>query len=228
MENRNKKILKWFSLNVIISICLLIAGVLIFGFIADEAVLEHENRVDETIFSFLNPITTTGVIKVMKVFTFFGSSKFLLPAYVILVSYFFIRKKNVYAIETVIIGLTSQFLLYALKQIFHRQRPNASFIRNLTTYSFPSGHTFSSFIFYSILIYIIQHSKLKANFKWLITILLFFFALTISMSRVVLKVHYPTDVFASLCLALSWIILLLWLLNKINKKLIKPYTKAIT
>ncbi len=216
MENKNKKVLKWFSLNVIISICLLIAGVFVFALIADEAVLEHENRVDGIVFSFFDSITTPGLIKVMKVFTFLGSAPFLFPAYVILVVYFFIRKKFIYAIEIGIIGLSSQCLLYALKQIFHRQRPGASLIKNLTTYSFPSGHTFSSFIFYSILIYVVQHSKLKTKYKWIMSILLFLIALTISMSRVVLKVHYPTDVFASLGLALAWVVLLLWLSSKIN------------
>jgi membrane-associated phospholipid phosphatase len=221
MENKNKKVLKWFSLNVIISVFLLIAGVFVFALIADEAVLEHENRIDGIIFSFVDSITTPGLIRVMKVFTFFGSAPFLFPAYVILVGYFLIRKKFIYAIETGIIGLSSQCLLYVLKQIFHRERPGASLIKKITTYSFPSGHTFSSFIFCSILIYIVQQSKLKTNHKWLISILLILLAVTISMSRVVLKVHYPTDVFASLCLALSWIVLLLWLLNKINARLIK-------
>lgn len=221
MENKKNRQLKWFSLNIIIGICLLIAGVIIFALIADEAVLEHENRIDEIVFSFFDSITTPGIIHIMKLFTFFGSAQFLFPAYVILAGNFLIRKKFIYTIEIAIIGLSSQCLLYALKQIFHRQRPGASLIKNITTYSFPSGHTFSSFIFCGILIYIVQHSKVKASYKWLISILLFLFALTVSVSRVVIKVHYPTDVFASLCLALAWIVLLLLLLNKINGRLIR-------
>src|SRR3954452_1528036 len=153
MENKNKKVLKWFSVNVIISVCLLIAGVFVFALIADEAVLEHENRLDGIIFSFVDSITTPGLIRVMKVFTFFGSAPFLFPTYIILIGYFLIRKKFIYAIEIGIIGLSSQCLLYCLKQIFHRERPGASLIKKITTYSFPSGHTFSSFIFCSIIIY---------------------------------------------------------------------------
>ena len=221
MENKNKKVLKWFSVKVIISVLLLITGVFVFSLIADEAVLEHENKVDGVIFSFLDSITTPGLIGVMKRFTFFGSALFLFPGYTVLVGYFLIRKKIIYAIEIALIGLSSQCLLYSLKQIFHRQRPGASLIKNITTYSFPSGHTFSSFIFCSILIYIVQHSEWKSKYKWIISILLFLFALTITLSRVVLKVHYPTDVVASLGLALAWIVLLLWLLNKINVRLIK-------
>lgn len=226
MEFKNKRVLKWFSLNVVISICLLITGVFVFVSIADEAVLEHENRVDGIIFSFFDSITTPGIIHGMKLFTFFGSARFLFPAYAILVGYFLITRKFSYAIETAIIGLSSQCLLYALKQIFRRQRPESSLIKNISTYSFPSGHTFSSIIFCSILIYIVQRSNLKSNFKWLLSILLFLFALTISLSRVVLKVHYPTDVFASMGLALAWIVLLLWLLSKINKRLIKNAMKS--
>jgi undecaprenyl-diphosphatase len=218
MQKKHKRLLQWLSFNFIISACILIAAVLIFSLIADEVVLENEKLVDDAVFSFFDSFVTPGIIHIMQVFTFFGSAQFLLPAYVVLVGYFFLRKRFINGIEISIAGITSQALLWGLKQIFHRQRPDLSLIKNITTYSFPSGHTFSSLVFCSILIYIIQHSKLKAIYKWITSILLLLLTLTIGLSRIILKVHYPTDVFASLCLAVAWVICCNWLLKRINKK----------
>jgi membrane-associated phospholipid phosphatase len=218
MQKKHKRLLQWLSFNFIISACILIASVLIFLLIADEAVHENEKLVDNAVFAFFDSIITPGIINTMHVFTFFGSAQFLLPAYIVLVSYFFIRKKFINGIEIIIAGMASQALLWGLKQVFHRQRPDLSLIKNITTYSFPSGHTFSSLVFCSILIYIIRHSKWKAIYKWITSILLLLFTLTIGLSRIILKVHYPTDVFASLCLAAAWVICCNWLLKRINKK----------
>ncbi|MEP6683530.1 MAG: phosphatase PAP2 family protein [Parafilimonas sp.] len=218
MQDKHKKLLQWFSLNFIISAVLLIVSVLIFTLIANEAVLEHEKIVDDKVFSFFDSIVTPGIINIMQVFTFFGSAQFLLPAYIVLAGYFFLRKKYINGFEIIIVGIASQALLYGLKQLFHRQRPNLSLIKNITTYSFPSGHTFSSLVFYSIIIYIIGRGKWKPVYKWITSIFLLLFALTIGLSRIILKVHYPTDVFASLCLAVAWVISCNWILKRINKK----------
>jgi undecaprenyl-diphosphatase len=38
------------------------------------------------------------------------------------------------------------------------------------------------------------------------------------MSRIVLKMHYPTDVLAGFCLAFIWVILSFYVLNRIQLK----------
>ena len=218
MENKHKKLLKQLSLHFITSACIFIACVFVFALIADEVVLENEKMVDDKIFSFFDSIVTPGLIDTMQVFTFFGSSQFLLPAYIVVVSYFVLRKSFRNCITIAVVGLTSQALLFTLKQIFHRARPDASLVKNITTFSFPSGHTFSSLVFCSILIYIIKASNWKGIYKWILSMLLLLFALTIALSRIILKVHYPTDVFASLCLAIAWIISCRWLMKRVNKE----------
>jgi len=218
VENKHKKLLKQLSLHFITSACIFIACVFVFALIADEVVLENEKMVDDKVFSFFDSIVTPGLIDTMQVFTFFGSSQFLLPAYIVVVSYFVLRKSFRNGITIAVVGLTSQALLFTLKQIFHRARPDASLVKNITTFSFPSGHTFSSLVFFSILIYIIKASNWKGIYKWILSMLLLLFALTIALSRIILKVHYPTDVFASLCLAIAWIISCRWLVKRVNKE----------
>lgn len=218
MHNQKKRLLQLFSLKVIIICCIFFACVVLFATIADEVVLEQEKGFDDAIFTFFGSVTSPSLVHLMWAFTFLGSTKFLLPAYIVLAGCFLIQKKSRYCIEIAVTGLASQALLYALKQIFHRQRPALPLIKNITTYSFPSGHTFSSFIFCSTLIYIIQHLKWKNAYKWITSILLILFSITIGVSRIILKVHYPTDVIASLLLGIAWVICVVWLLKRMNEK----------
>ena len=217
MQKQKKNLLQFFSLKVIIINCVFLACMMGFAMIVDEVLLEHEKAFDDTVFRFFDSVTTPSLIQVMKVFTFMGSTPFMLPAYVLLIAIFLLQKKFRYAIEVAVVGITSQALLYILKIIFHRQRPPAALIKNITTYSFPSGHTFSTFVFCCIIVYIVQHSKWKAIYRWIVSALLLLFSITISISRIVLKVHYPTDVLGSLMLGIAWVITIGWLIKKTNK-----------
>ena len=218
MQSERKKILEVISLKVLVVSVLFVLSLFVFAFIADEAVLEQEKSFDDKVFAFFGSFSTAGVVQVMKIFTFFGSVQFLFPAYVVLVGYFLFRKKYRYGSDIAIIGLTSSLMMFTLKELFHRERPSLPIIRGISTYSFPSGHALSSFILCSIFIFIIRNGHWKPLYKWIATVLLLMFALTIGISRIILKVHYPTDVIASFCLGIAWVIFSLWLFKKINRK----------
>ena len=218
MQTQKKKLLQFFSLKVIIIGCAFIVCIIGFAMIVDEVLLEHERAFDDTVFRFFDSVTTPSLIQIMKAFTFMGSTQCMLPAYLLLIAVFLFQKKYRYAIEIGVVGAISQALLYTLKIIFHRQRPAASLIKNITTFSFPSGHAFSSFVFCSILVYIVQHTNWKAVYKWIVSVLLLLLSITIGISRIVLKVHYPTDVAGSLMLGMAWTICLVFLINRMNKK----------
>ncbi len=215
---KNRKVVEIISLKVLLVGILFILSLFFFALIAHEAVLENEKVFDDKVFAFFSSISTQSFISTMKFFTFFGSSLFLLPAYFVLVGYLLFRKKFRYAIDISIIGIISTALIFTLKQVFHRQRPDLPIIKGITTYSFPSGHALSSFIFFSILIFIIQYGNWKKVYKWIMTFLLLIFSITIGVSRIALRAHYPTDVIASFCLGIVWVIVSLWLLSKINRR----------
>ncbi len=100
---------------------------------------------------------------------------------------------------TLLLGLLLGFILgnLLLKNIIARPRPcwiDQSFpllIKNPADFSFPSGHTLSSFIS-SFVIF-------EKNKK--IGILTFVLASLISFSRLYLFVHFPTDIFGGILLA---------------------------
>lgn len=96
------------------------------------------------------------------------------------------------------------FLIYfpiylVLKNTIKRPRPYQKFINvdNLIEvpdrFSFPSGHTACSFIMATTLSY----------FFPFISLYMFFWAWMVGLSRVLLGVHYPGDVFAGILIGIS-------------------------
>ena len=151
--------------------------------------------------------------------TFFGSSYFLLPAYLLLIIVFLFRKKQRRLSWTVTaIGVTSTAILFSLKAIFHRHRPLDPLVQNVNGFSFPSGHSFSSFTFFGLLIYIVWKLNVNPPLKWCLTIFFFLFACSIAFSRVYLHVHYASDVIAGFCLCLVWLGLSFSILNWLEKR----------
>lgn len=108
-----------------------------------------------------------------------------------------------------VLGL-SQIIVQGLKRTLSRERPYKileklnTFGISLKDYSFPSGHTTASFSIASTLALNIPK----------ISILVFFLAMIIGLSRIYLGVHYPTDVLAGIILGIGSSILVHYLLLK--------------
>ena len=196
---------------------LFIIALVLFAYIADEIVLENNSVFDTQVMNYVHTHETLQLIQIMKVVTFFGSSQFLLPAYILLIIFYVIKKNTAYAIDIAIIGISSTAIMFLLKGIFKRHRPPMPIVKTIVGYSFPSGHSLSSFIFCSILVYLIFQSSLTRTLKYLISLLLLLFALTIGLSRIVLNVHFASDVIAGFCLGLVLVIVSFNIMRKIRK-----------
>ena len=216
-EIRNKGLkITWIGFLII---CLFLFTLVVFWMIATEIVQEHENTFDLFVFKTMSSITSTATTHIMLVFTFFGSTLFLLPSYLILTSYLlFVRKNKRLSIQVATIGLTSTIGLFILKNIFHRSRPLDELVSHVRGFSFPSGHSFSSFTFFGLITYLIWKTTIQKSWKYFLSITLFLFCSLIALSRVYLHVHYASDVVAGFCLSIIWLIISLWLLNKIRNQ----------
>ena len=209
---------RWITSRFILALVLFLATLFVFVAITDEIVLEHNNGFDQNIFHAISLLDSPFMTRLMETVTFFGSSNFLFPAYVSLVIYYLVKRKIKPALDIGMIGLGSTGILNLLKYIFQRQRPLDPLIRDVTGFSFPSGHSFSSFTFFGLIIYILWKTGIKKPFKILLSIVLFLFAAIIAFSRAYLRVHYPSDVVAGFCLSIIWLMLSLWILQKVDKK----------
>lgn len=210
------KLLEHIPLKVFLVICLFLASFFVFAFIADTVVIENNVVFDTKVAAFFKSYSTPALIQVMRVLTFLGSSNFLLPAYVVVILYFVLQKKYRKAINILVVSSSSFFVMSGLKEVFKRQRPESAILEGMTTYSFPSGHSLSSFVFCSILAYLVWSGQIKSVWKAVLILLLFLIAVLVGISRIVLNVHFATDVIAGFCLGVMWVILSFWVLRRIR------------
>ena len=210
--------LKKLSLELVVLVVVFFICLWILLYVADMVFEDKNTAFDEHIFSLLQPYITSSNTELMQFITFFGSVNFLLPANIILVAIFlFIKRHRLYSVKIAAISLTSTAVMFLLKDILKRQRPMLPVIARVHGYSFPSGHSFSSLVFFGMLAYIVSKT-IKNNFlRWSLIIACFSFALLIGFSRIYLKVHFASDVIAGFCLGIIWLLLARWLLVKTEK-----------
>lgn len=215
MEDKNGKVA--ISGKLISALLLFIISLFFFSIISHEVVLEKEDWFDKTVFDYLRTYSSPFNIDLFNFFTFFGSSTFLFPAYIILIILLIYKNQKSDAIDVAILGITSTLLLYILKISFARARPDFPLLRQLSSYSFPSGHTLSSFIFFSVLVVEVWKFEIEKKWKISLTVLFTFLSLTVALSRIVLRYHYASDVLAGLSLGIAYVLLFFWLRKKWRK-----------
>ncbi|MGY3779333.1 phosphatase PAP2 family protein [Isobaculum melis] len=128
----------------------------------------------------------------------------LLSAVIVL---FLLKKKEItvslWFVQNMALG--AGLLNKIMKEIFRRPRPDLTHLVVEKSWSFPSGHSMASMMFFGSLIYLsyqtIQNRWLKTSLICLASIMI----LMIGISRIYLGVHYPSDILGGYLLALTWL-----------------------
>ena len=190
-----------------------------FGMLAHEVLGENEDSFDYTILAYFhNHVITSQLTPIAEAITFMGSSTFLLPSYIILILFHLYKKQKSRAIEIFMIGLIGIAITFLMKLSYHRARPDKPLVSPLKSFSFPSGHAMSAFVFYGLLTYLVWKTHLSKTYKVIATVVLVTLAVAVGLSRVYLRVHYPSDVLAGFCLGFAWICFAIWILKRIKNK----------
>lgn len=206
------------SVQMLVIIILFLAALLAFAYLIREVIVLQETGFDRAVFSFLDSFISDSNSKLMLFFTFLGTHRFLIPANLALIAFFlFIKKHRWYSIKIPAIALSSLGLMFGLKNLFGRQRPDVPLIFKADGLSFPSGHALFSITFYGLLIYLIYKSTWQKWIKWTLIVLLVILIFIIGFSRIYLRVHYATDVIAGFCVGFLWLVFAIWMLNRMEK-----------
>lgn len=218
---RNFGYFKKSVIEFIVAAIILLLSILFFSIIADEIVIEKENSFDTTVFRYISSFTSPSTTQAALFVTNFGSGYFLIPAYLFIILYHVKIKKTKEATIVGIIAIISLLSGWLLKVLFHRFRPSLPLISGVGGFSFPSGHSLAAFTFSGVLIYLLWRTSLKPFLKSLLSILLIIFSILIGTSRIYLRVHFASDVLASLLLTVVWLSLTFILLETVEKKSIQ-------
>lgn len=197
------------GLRLAVSVLIAAAALWLFVEVADNVLDQDElARFDGNVMTALQPLRTTAGMTVARVVSVIGTFPFmtLLAVAVALIVH---RRhwRSVLAGWALVVG-GGQLVEQVLKHTFHRTRPgSAARYLTSTSFSYPSGHAMGSMIGYGVLAYLVL---LRVRGQWARaanTALAAVIILAVGTSRLVLGVHYFTDVVGGFAVGAMWLAL---------------------
>lgn len=154
-----------------------------------------------------------------KVIAVVGDAPLLGAITVVLTIGLLVARQRVRALIPLVAYLGGEFLVFAIREVIHRHRPPTANFPALhaipgvheTTYSFPSGHaTAATAVLFGLAG--LAAMTWRAWWPWLVASLL---TVAVAGSRLVLGVHWFSDVAVGLVLGVSWGVLVSWVLRDV-------------
>ena len=154
-----------------------------------------------------------ALLLVARAFTALGEPTVLVSAGFLLAGWIWWRRHPHLALAIILIVLVGRGLAEAQKYMIARVRPDLEpHLVVVKTSSFPSGHATSSMIFYLTVALALTMGSRWHRPAAALAILL---SLLIGISRVMLGVHWPSDVIGGWAFGLLWVLLTLRLAGRI-------------
>ena len=163
--------------------------------------------VDRAFYEALYAGRRPALLTLARVLTFLGEPTLLVGAGVILALWLWHAGRGRLGLALLLVTTTGRALGEAQKYWIARVRPDLEpHLVVVKTSSFPSGHATSSMIFYlSLALALTAHSRRRFAAAGIAFVL----ALSIGTSRVMLGVHWPSDVIGGWAFGLLWVLLTL-------------------
>ena len=203
-----KKILKDNLFYILVEIIL----ITIFYLLKNSFLYDKIINFDYKILSYRDFIVDEKFTLLFRNLTFFG--EYYIPIIILVCIFIFIKNKNYFYINTYNYA-SCGLIAYITKVIVNRGRPEFNLIPHPDRYSFPSGHTLTSIVFYIFLCYVATINK--DSRKYLMPIVIFI-VFGISLSRIYLGVHYFSDVIGAIILAIPLLVMNINIFNKYVKE----------
>lgn len=160
----------------------------------------NSNIVNDRFTNFIIFLTNFGGVFVFAIF--------------LVIFFFLLSNKRISCLMSINL-LIAYVLSVIFKNIFRRDRPLLMLVEKPSDFSFPSGHSMCSIVFYGFLIYIVNKFIKNVYIRKVINIFLVLLMFLIPFSRLYLGVHFFTDVVAGVILG---VVCLLSFLNYVKIK----------
>jgi len=193
----------------------LIAAAFLFGAIAQQVVAGAPlTQLDADLATWLHRRVGSPWLELLLAITHVHSTV-AISCYAIVAGIVLARQQRWRSVVTVIVTVAGGLVLNVLMKLaFQRQRPSFDDpLLTLDTYSFPSGHVAGSTLFYGLCVAWVY--RRTPELRWRLAALAVATAalVLVGLSRMVLGVHYLSDVVAAFAEGVAWLALCLTALH---------------
>lgn len=178
---------KWYLIT-------LVAVTIVFLIIKNTSIYNYVVSFDYSVIESISNNVDKRVTALMQFITNFGD--WYTPIAISMCIFIFIKNKLYFYLLTSSYGF-SGIISFFTKLIVRRPRPSFALIDIPSSFSFPSGHTLTSIVFYLIFCYLITNKQSNLN-KYIYASLFSCLTLIIGFSRIYLGVHFFSDVVGGL------------------------------
>lgn len=196
---------RYLGAHAVVSFVFALASLAAFFELADEiGVDEQLARFDLALSQSLAVHLSRELLEVIALITRLGNGAFLAALCTVVTLVLLAKRRTLLAFAWVVATLSGGLLNQLLKSIFERARPvHEHTVLSAEGWSFPSGHASGSMLVYGLLGYlVIRHTPRIWHVP--VAVLCVMLIVFVGFSRVLLQVHYLSDVLAGYASAAAW------------------------
>lgn len=174
--------------------------------------LGQPNRFDQTVLLLfrddsLNLIGPHWLSVIVRDITALGSNWVLLYMMISLSAILWCSQRRLDATKILIMTVGGVVISLGLKYVFERARPDlVPHLIEVYSPSFPSGHASMSMVCFLGMAVVLSRNWAHAQARHLFIIMAIFSAVLVGVSRIMLGVHWPTDVIAGWGIGILWVL----------------------
>ncbi|WP_187445855.1 phosphatase PAP2 family protein [Bacillus infantis] len=161
---------------------------------------------DRAVSSAVTGVFSASSYPLFEFFTWFGDKQGIGLAALIVLAWLWFKKRDYLGMAVLVIAVAlGNEASKRLKELFGRERPELEHITEVNSLSFPSGHAMVGGILYLLTAYFVIKELKSAGARVMAAAAFALWILLIGISRIVLQVHYPTDVAGGYAFAFIWV-----------------------
>lgn len=197
---------QWYGLALTVAVVFVFLTLYLFALITEGwADREALYAFDQQVYTWLIQSIDGNTVAVMRRITHFGDALTIVLLSLALAAYLAYRRDRWRIVSLFLAVGVGSAVMWGLKALFARARPEER-LSDALGHSFPSGHAFIATVFYGFLIYLtwrtVRHDAVRIG----VTVLLALLILLVALSRVILRVHWVSDVAGGLSVGLGWLV----------------------
>lgn len=224
--------LRWRGFVILLAVATMVTGLLTLIVLTEEVLEKEPHGLDNRILLALREpqdlhrlVGPSWLEHASVNLTALGSVSVLTLLTVLVFGYLVVTRKFQAATLLVCAAIGGTALSYTLKFLVSRDRPQVvPHLTEISDFSYPSGHSMLSTVIFLTLAVILAQTVESRRAKIYLIVAALFLAFVVGVTRVLIGVHYPTDVMAGWAAGTVWA-LFCWLLAEWlrNRGIWKPH-----